>query len=335
MSEIMFLDDDEFTCIDFFCGIGGIKTAFERHKIRGVCSIDIDSKCKQTFDTNFPNKLLLRDITTIDEMEYADVFTLGFNCQPFSVAGKQKGFQDERTQPLFTCLKLIEKHRPKCVFMENVKNLQTHDEKKSLTYIIERLEQNYTVFHTILNTRHYSILPHNRERLFITAFRKDLDCSMFSQEFPKIDPHNWRTFLQPEDQIPDKYYYKPTSKIYPILQEACTSRDIVYQYRRTHVRENKNQAVPCLTANMGSGGHNVGILVDNKGIRKFTPRECFRFQGFPDSYQFPNIADSCLYKQIGNSVSIPIIELFASQIHTVLMNNTTVPHIRSERRRVD
>ena len=112
----------------------------------------------------------------------------------------------------------------------------------------------------------------------------------------------------------DKYYYN-NSKYYPILKESMTNSNTCYQWRRHYVRENKSNLCPTLTANMGTGGHNVPLIFDKKGVRKLTPRECARFQGFPDNFKLnTDFADSVLYKQFGSSVSVPVIKLVAENI---------------------
>ena len=117
-----------------------------------------------------------------------------------------------------------------------------------------------------------------------------------------------------ENNISDKYYYTYKSKIYDILKKNIIKKDTIYQYRRYYVRENKNNVFPTLTYNMGTGGHNIPIILDDKGIRKLTPRECFNLQGFPNTYILPNLSDSKLYSLAGNSVSLPIIQLIINQI---------------------
>jgi len=129
----------------------------------------------------------------------------------------------------------------------------------------------------------------------------------------------WRSVL--DQRVEDKYYYTETSFIYPKL--ANIGLQSIYQYRRGVLRENKSGVFPTLVATMGTGGHNVPIIRDDKGIRKITPRECFRLQGFPDTYELP-CSDSHLYKQIGNSVSIKTIELIAEKIKTILDNESAL-----------
>jgi len=117
--------------------------------------------------------------------------------------------------------------------------------------------------------------------------------------------------------VDEKYYYRENKAMYNILKENITNKNTVYQWRRHYVRENKNEVCPTLTANMGTGGHNVPLILTDSGIRKLTPRECFLLQGFPKDFKLPDISHSQLYKQVGNSVSIPVIERIAKNIKVV------------------
>lgn len=162
-------------------------------------------------------------------------------------------------------------------------------------------------------------IPQNRERIFIVAF----------------DPKqvgNWKDFTFPEKieltkiihdilekgKQEAKYYYSKEHKYYPKLEKTMISKDTIYQWRRVYVRENKNNVCPTLTANMGTGGHNVPLIKNDFGIRKLTPRECFSFQGYPQNYVLPNLANSKLYMQAGNSVTTTLIERIANKIIEVL-----------------
>ena len=161
----------------------------------------------------------------------------------------------------------------------------------------------------------YGNVPQNRERIYIVGFKDPKRSEAF--EFP--EPIKLQKKIKDilETNVNEKYYYngKP---LYEKLKNDVTEENEVYQWRRQYVRKNKKGVSPTLTANMGMGGHNVPIIFDGKGIRKLTPRECFRIQGFPDSYKLPNIADSALYKQAGNSVSVPVLERIAKQMIMVL-----------------
>jgi DNA (cytosine-5)-methyltransferase 1 len=167
-------------------------------------------------------------------------------------------------------------------------------------------------------------MPHaniqqNRERIFIVAFDPEQVDKFNDFKFPeKIDlTKNIHDILEKGKQD-DKYYYSKDHKYYPELKKTMTSKDTVYQWRRVYVRENKSNVCPTLTANMGTGGHNVPLIKDNYGIRKLTPRECFSFQGYPKNYILPNLANSKLYMQAGNSVTTTLIERIANEIIKIL-----------------
>jgi DNA (cytosine-5)-methyltransferase 1 len=162
-------------------------------------------------------------------------------------------------------------------------------------------------------------IPQNRERIFIVAFDPNQVENYADFKFPeKIElSKNIHDVLENGKQE-DKYYYKKEHQYYSELDEKMTSKDTVYQWRRVYVRENKSNVCPTLTANMGTGGHNVPLIRDNFGIRKLTPRECFSFQGYPQNYILPNLANGKLYMQAGNSVTTTLIERIANEIINIL-----------------
>lgn len=121
-----------------------------------------------------------------------------------------------------------------------------------------------------------------------------------------------------ENSISNKYYYTDKSSRWDLLKTNVINKNTIYQYRRVYVGENKSGECPTLTANMGTGGHNVPIILDNTGIRKLTPRECFNFQGFPSSYKLPNLSDSHLYKLAGNAVSVPVVQLIVERLISIM-----------------
>ena len=161
----------------------------------------------------------------------------------------------------------------------------------------------------------YGNIPQNRERIYIVGFKNKDYCEKFS--FPHPTKLTTKVSDLLEKNVLEKYYYngKP---LFEKLKKDVKEEGKVYQWRRQYVRENKRNVCPTLTANMGTGGHNVPIIKDKKGIRKLTPLECARIQGFPKDYKLPMIADSALYKQIGNSVSVPVVEAVAKQIMKVM-----------------
>lgn len=144
----------------------------------------------------------------------------------------------------------------------------------------------------------------------------------FTLDFPTVPKKPIVSLL--ENNIPEKYYYTDKSTTWNLLSNNVVKKDTIYQYRRVYVRENKSSECPTLTANMGTGGHNVPIVLDDVGIRKLTPRECFHFQGFPSSYSLPPLSDSKLYTLAGNAVSVPVVKLIAERIIPLLLDEYIV-----------
>ncbi|MDO8676441.1 MAG: DNA cytosine methyltransferase [Candidatus Azambacteria bacterium] len=308
----------KFRTIDLFAGVGGIRMGFEKAGFETVFANDFEKACKDTYDLNFKtSKLIVEDIRKIgiDDLPEFDFLLGGFPCQAFSIAGYRLGFKDKqgRGNLFFDIARIIEARRPAGFLLENVKNLKMHDSGKTFRIIKETLEGlGYYIKYKVLNTMEYGDMPQNRERVYIVGFKDSLHCDNF--EFPERKKLNTKVVDLLEEKVDRKYYYngKP---LYQKLKDDVTKAGKVYQWRRKYVRENKKGVCPTLTANMGMGGHNVPIIKDKKGIRKLTPFECARLQGFPKSYKLPkNLADSALYKQFGNSVSVTVIEAVAKNI---------------------
>jgi DNA (cytosine-5)-methyltransferase 1 len=301
---------------DLFAGTGAFTRAFENTgKVECIFSNDMISASKQIYDSNFKHNLTLQDLNTIEvsDIPKHDILTGGFPCQPFSIAGKREGFEDERSNVFWKILKIIDYHSPKCVVLENVKNLLSHDNGNTFKVIKENLEsKGYTVSWKVLNTAEITGIPQHRERIYIVC----LKAGVFDFNFPDVQKQQIESLL--EDTVPEKYYYTEKSSTWNLVKESVIKQNTIYQYRRVYVRENKSNECPTLTANMGSGGHNVPIVLDKKGIRKLTPRECFNFQGFPQDYVLPTLADCHLYKLAGNAVSLPVVQLIANQLVRLL-----------------
>ena len=313
--------------IDLFAGIGGIKIAFENTGFDCVFSNDFDENTKITFDYNVPKnsrkkKMFLGDIQGLSiekDIPDFDILCGGFPCQPFSVAGYRQGFADKngRGDLFFTILDILKHKKPKAFLLENVKNLKTHDKGKTIEVVYRELQKiGYKVTDEVLNSMEYGNLPQNRERIYIVGFLDQKAFNNFS--FPDKLPLTKTIHDCLEKKEVDSRYYYNDKPLYEKLKNDITKEDTVYQWRRKYVRENKNDVCPTLTANMGTGGHNVPLVLNGKGIRKITPRECANFQGFPKSYKLPKIADSHLYKQFGNSVSIPVIKRIARNMKSAL-----------------
>lgn len=305
---------------DFFAGVGGIRLGFEKTgKFKAVFANDVDEYCKITYDRNFDKiNLTLKDIIDIKSKDLPDFDALlaGFPCQPFSIAGYREGFEDKEKGTLFfEMYRIIKDKMPRLLFLENVKNLKSHNEGKTFNVIQESLEYlGYKIYDKVLNTMEYGAIPQNRERIFIVGFRNDIARDI-EFKFPKPIPleRSFRDFL--EEDIDEYFYYSDRYKMYEKIKEGVKKHDTVYQWRRVYVRENKSNVCPTLTANMGTGGHNVPLILDGSRVRKLTPKECFNLQGFPKEFKLPKEnSNSRLYKQAGNSVSVPVVRRIASNI---------------------
>ncbi|WP_333694009.1 DNA (cytosine-5-)-methyltransferase [Flavobacterium sp.] len=317
--------DYNFKFIDLFAGIGGFRLALQNLGGRCVFTSEWNENAKKTYNANF-GETPFGDITKEYTKNYIpkdfDVLCAGFPCQAFSIAGYRKGFHDTRGTLFFDIEKIIEKHRPKVVFLENVKNLVSHDNGNTFKIIIEILEEKlgYKVYSKILNSSTHANVPQNRERIFIVAFDPKQVKNYSKFRFPEPIPltKTIHDFLEKGKQN-DSLYYKKEHPYYPELKKTITSKNTIYQWRRVYVRENKNNMCPTLTANMGAGGHNVPLILDDFGIRKLTPKECFAFQGYPvDKFVLPNISNSGLYMQAGNSVTTTLIERIFIEILKVM-----------------
>jgi len=319
-----------------FSGVGGIELGFsDKDKFRIAWGTDFDRHASKTYRKNFSHPFYEIDINELNgkDLEAVDVLVGGFPCQAFSVAGYQKGFEDKRGDVFFQIIRLINElpKKPKVLLLENVKNIYTHDKKKTFRIIQESLEQTgYCVFSKIMNTCEYTSVPQNRERTFIFCFLGGEDTFLDSSEtkstyFHNIFPTEKKTKLRPisdfleRNAVDEKYYYRQDKYNYNELIGSITKKNTFYQWRRVYVRENKSGVCPTLTANMGTGGHNVPLIKDNFGIRKITPRECFNLQGFPKSFKLPkDVPNTQLYKQAGNSVTVDMFKQFSSIIYSYL-----------------
>lgn len=305
--------------VDLFAGTGAFSLAFETVDANVVFANDMVDHSKKAYDANFNHKLTLKDLNDIkvEDIPSHDILTGGFPCQPFSIAGHQEGFKDERSNVFWKILSIIEYHQPKCVILENVKNLLSHDNHKTFEIIKSHLEKKgYHICYKVLNTAEITGIPQHRERIYIVCIKSKQVFDTFDLNFPSIQKKKISEFL--ENNVPSKYYYTDKSSTWDLVKANVTKKDTVYQYRRVYVRENKSSECPTLTANMGSGGHNVPIILDEKGIRKLTPRECFNLQGFPSSYVLPALSDCNLYKLAGNAVSVPVVKLIADKLINLL-----------------
>lgn len=310
-----------YSAVSLFAGVGGIELGFkETGKFRIVYANEFDKNACKTYAENNPEtRLDSRDIHEVKttEIPNSDLIMAGFPCQAFSIAGYRKGFEDERGDLFFEMLRIINAKKPRVVFIENVKNLVTHDHGNTFKVIREALVENgYYIKWKVLNAKDYGNIPQNRERIYVVGFKNEYDYKNFDFPRPIELTRTIHDIIDFDSEKSEKYYYFANKQpFYEKLVPEITSHNTIYQWRRQYVRENKAGVVPTLTANMGTGGHNVPLILTNSNkIRKLTPKETFNAQGFPPSFKLPNISSGQLYKQAGNSVVVPVIYRLAKQI---------------------
>lgn len=310
------------TVCSLFSGIGGIDLGFQQAGFDIVWANEIDCAACKTYRHNFENAPLVEgDIHKIsaESIPEFDVLTAGFPCQPFSIAGLQKGFKDRDGNHFFEITRIIDVKRPKVVFLENVPNLMEHDNGKTFLVIYNGLAQfGYSVYYRVLASNEYGNLPQIRKRIYIVAIRDDIADRVF------VYPEQLPLTLQSSDIIKrsekqHEIYYYTEPEMYQHLASHMNDRKAIYRLTDTEVRWTKNMMCPTLTANMGTHRDRVHVIWDDFGIRKLTLRECLDFQGFPKEFYFPNsITINDAYKQIGNTVSVPLIKRIATEIRKII-----------------
>ena len=330
-----------------FAGVGGICQGFKNTNQCNIAwSNEFDKNACITYRENHKNTLLIEDDVKNISKEILgdiDILTAGFPCQPFSQAGHGKGFDDERGKLFFEVARLIKEFQPKAYFLENVRTLSTHNKGKTFQIIREEITSlDYSFIPFILNASEHTEIPQGRERIYIVGFRNEgeyffekpikinflekenIEQCIKSKKFKIPDKRKGKlksikSFLEPDTVKKNDIYNNPNNKIHQKVIESVKKETTVYQYRRYYVRENKSNVCPTLTANMGGGGHNIPIILDGKYPRRLTPKECFNLQGFPKDFKLPQkLARGQLYKQAGNSVVVPVVELIAKEIVRVL-----------------
>lgn len=324
-----------YKSIDLFAGIGGIRLGFERAfrgNIKTVFVSEWDLKAQETYYANFGAALQVAgDITQIEESEIPkhDILLAGFPCQAFSLAGSKKGFEDTRGTLFFDVARIVKFHRPKVVFCENVKNLVNHDKKKTFKTILHIFEElGYKVFSKILNSKDFGV-PQNRERIYIVAFREDIAPKEFA--FPQGSTNKTKIEDIMEDHEVSPKYYLSTVYLNSLRKhkERHQSKGNGFGYE---IRD-KNDIAGAIVC--GGMGRERNLIIDKrlstfipvthiKGeinrefIRRMTPREWAKLQGFPNDFKLV-VADTHLYKQFGNSVTVPVIQAVAENIKEALV----------------
>jgi len=302
--------------IDLFAGIGGIRLGFERHFGSCVFSSELDKFAQLTYKENFDH-LPAGDITKIHEtmIPKFDILLAGFPCQPFSNAGLKKGFEDSRGTLFFDIARIMNHHKPKVVFLENVKGFRSHNKGQTFATIKRILEEmGYKIYFQVLNAKDFGV-PQNRERIYIIGFLDDVDF-----KFP--EPLNKKVKLGHilDKKINEKY------TISDKLWAGHQRRKIEHKQKGNgfgySMFNEDSEYTSTISARYYKDGSEILIEQKNKNPRKLTPREAARLQGFPESFKIP-VSDNQAYKQFGNSVCIPVIEAIANSIKLSLsrLNN--------------
>lgn len=313
--------NQKFFAIDLFAGIGGIRLGFQQAfgtNIQFVFSSEIDKYAQQTYCANF-GETPFGDITEIDEKEIPqhDILLAGFPCQAFSIAGLRKGFEDTRGTLFFDVARIAKNHKPKLIFLENVKGFKNHDKGKTLKVVKETLESlGYQVFYEILNARNFG-LPQNRERIYIVAFLKD-KFNEINFDFSELKKINIESRLGNilEKNIDEKY------TISDKLWEGHKRRKAMHEEKGNgfgySIFDENSKYTSTMSARYYKDGSEILIKQANKNPRKLTPRESARLQGFPENFLIP-VSDNQSYKQFGNSVAVPVVRNIA---HSILKEMT-------------
>lgn len=303
--------------IDLFAGIGGIRLGFERAGGKCAWSNEYNKSCGVTYSANFgDDDLVVEDIKKIKSSEIPEFTVLcgGFPCQPFSIAGVSKknslgkphGFEDKIQGTLFhDIVRILKDRKPDAFFLENVKNLENHDKGRTFAVIKETLEGlGYSFYYKVINAK--SLVPQNRERIFMIGF-KDKKIDFKFPEIPELNP-KVKDIL--EKNVPEKYTL--TNHLWDYLQ----------RYAEKHRAKGNgfgfglvdfNSHTRTLSARYYKDGSEILIPQKGKNPRRLTPRECARLQGFPDSFKIP-VSDTQAYKQFGNAVAVPVIEILTKAL---------------------
>ncbi|MBV6484821.1 MAG: Modification methylase HpaII [Flavobacteriales bacterium] len=318
-----------FKFIDLFAGIGGFRIAMQNLGGKCVFTSEWDKEAQKTYKVNF-GEVPFGDITKQHIKNYIpeefDLICAGFPCQAFSIAGKRGGFDDTRGTLFFDVAEIIKKHKPKAIFLENVKGLRSHDKGKTLETILNVLRNDLGYFvpePQIINAKDFGV-PQNRERIYIIGFRQDLNITSF--EYPKPLEVNPTFEKIKEKTVPPTKYYLSTQYVQTLINHKARHENKGNGFGYAIIPDDgiANAIV------VGGMGRERNLVLDHRitdytptthikgtvnreGIRKMTPREWARLQGFPDNFIIP-VADASAYKQFGNSVAVPAIQATAEKI---------------------
>lgn len=299
-----------------FAGIGGICLGFKQNGCTLIWANEIDKYACKTYRLNFGDSYLVEgDIQKIDTKDIPkfDILTAGFPCQAFSSVGLLQGFDDPRGNLFFETARVINAVKPRVVFLENVANLVKHDEGRTFEIIVKTLNNlGYHVVWQVMNAKEYGNLPQQRNRIYIVAFKYKKDLNKF--RFPEPVPLTRTAFDLYDKERQANKYYMDGHRMWDRMMEYMTDRKRVYRFTDWGLSRGMDGICPTLLAAMGSRFERIPFFYDDYSVRLMTPRECARLQGFPEDYILPEQHERQVYKQIGNSVCVPIINRIAENI---------------------
>ena len=299
-----------------FAGIGGICLAFKQNGCKLVWANEMDKYACKTYRLNFGNEYLVEgDIQKIDTKRIPkfDILTAGFPCQTFSSVGLLQGFNDPRGNLFFETSRVINNLKPKVVLLDNVANLVKHEDGKTFEVIFKTLQElGYNVVYKVMNAKEYGNIPQQRNRIYIVAFRYKKNLNKF--KFPDAIPLTRTAFELFDTDKKDNKYYMDGHRMWDRMMEYMTDRNRVYRFTDWGLSRGMEGICPTLLAAMGSRFERIPFFYDDYSIRLMTPRECARMQGFPEEYLLPGENEKQVYKQIGNSVCIPVVDRIVKEI---------------------
>lgn len=317
-----------YTFIDLFAGLGGFRLALESLGAKCVYSNEWDKAAQDTYKDNFGNAPD-GDITKVDEklIPDHDILCAGFPCQPFSISGKQRGFEDSRGTLFFDVARIVKEKKPKIVFMENVKNFATHDNGRTLEVVKNTMsELGYSFFQKVLSADNYGV-PQKRERIYMVCFRNDLNINEFKYPKPvKLSKHVEDYLLNDEKQVEKLYVSRPDMYINKKKDDEYSNKSIRIGTvnkggQGERIYSTKGIAIT-LSANGGGVFAKTGGYLINGKVRRLHPRECARIMGYPDTYKICKKVNEA-YKQFGNSVVIDVLQYIGIEIGEAVANESS------------
>lgn len=316
---------------DLCAGVGGFHLAFKKLNVETTIACEIDKFANITYEHNFPTTEIIPDITQMNgkDMNGADILCAGFPCQPFSIAGHRKGFKDSSGPIFFDIARIAKEAKTPVIFLENVENILRHDNGQTMKTILKILQEDlgYSVSHKVLESRNFGMYQ-KRRRIIIVGFLDKSYAAKFDLSIPKRNPpSDFDHILDDYNTLEKTFFVRKDSGLnlnYMKMIENKKNPSYIYQFRRRYWREYSDMC-PTLTANMGTGGHNVPFIYDSRGkahrgytkYRKLTPPEVFKLQGFGLNgfeYSLPLIPNYRLYKQAGNSIPVEMTYEVAKKI---------------------